>query len=210
MDAASSMCSMMPAMTTAPVASPIASTSSSKASSRNRSMSTGARRRVHGGRHVGDRARRGRTQSPWPAREDVRGRTTTGKRSRPRPRRASSRDEAVPLGGCGSATRGAAPRSACDPRRGRSSRRGAEHRDAGVVQRRREFQGVCPPNCTRHDTSAPAARSRSITASTSSRQAVRNRGGRRCRSRSTRLRVAVHHHRLVASSRSPNTAWQQQ
>ncbi len=97
------------------------------------------------------------------------GRTTTGNPIWPATSRASAREIAVPLDGCGM------PRSHSSlENRWRSSARSIE---SGEVPRistpascsgSASFSGVCPPNCTRHDTDAPALCSFVITAITSS------------------------------------------
>jgi hypothetical protein len=67
-------------------------------------------------------------------------------------------------------------------------RRGAENRECRPASSASaSFSGVWPPNCTMTPSSVPLACSLCRISSTSSRSAVRNRAGRRCRSRSTRF-----------------------
>ena len=156
---ASSMCSMMPPMTTAPVASATQSTSNSKASSRNLSISTGPLvRDVHGARHVAIERRRVVDDRHAAPAEHVR---------RPDDDRETDRCRDVARLGCarspcrspaaGCRDPRAAARTAGDLRRGRSSRATCpESTTPAACSGSASFSGVCPPNCTRHDTSAPA------------------------------------------------------
>ena len=98
------------------------------------------------------------------------GRTTTGKPIVPAASRASLRDTAVPLAGCGM------PRSqsSCEKRL-RSSARSIESGEVPTMvtpascSGSASLSGVWPPNCTTTETSALPSRSRSITAITSSK-----------------------------------------
>ena len=143
---------------------------------------------IHGAGHVA--VERAGSRRRWPCRVR-RARTTAGRRPDSRSaRRLRALLRATPP--CRSPA-AVIPRShsSCE-KRCRSSARSMESGDVPRMETpasssdSASFSGVCPPNCTTHETSPPALRSRSMTPSRLRTSAARSTDGRRCRSRSRR------------------------